>query len=102
MITEIDISLNHVFWNDTLPIWDQKYGFDWNIERVEMAITDLETKKITTSERISLDHITKGVNQITNDRCQITATSLDLVFQHHDPMGPYHTRFVITLVSKNF
>jgi hypothetical protein len=101
-ITEIEVSFNHVFWDDMLPIWDQKYGADWNVDLDEMPITDVETKKMTMLERISLDHITKGVNRTTSDRCQISATNLDIVFQHHDPMGPYHSVFVITLVSKNF
>jgi hypothetical protein len=46
-ITEIEASFNHVFWDDMLPIWDQKYGAG-NVDRAEMPITDLETKKITT------------------------------------------------------
>jgi hypothetical protein len=102
LITEIEVSFNHVFWDDMLPIWDQKYGADWSIDRVEMPITNVETEKNTMLERISMDHITKGVNRTTNDRCQIWATNLDIVFQHHDPMGPYHSLFVIKLVSKNF
>jgi hypothetical protein len=45
VITAIDVSFSHVFWDDMLPIWDQKYGADWSIDRDEMPITDLETKK---------------------------------------------------------
>ena len=102
MITEIEVSFSHAFWDDMLPIWDEKYGADWNVDLSEIFITNLETKKNTTLERISLHHITKGVSRITNDRCQISATNLDIVFQHHDPIGPYHSVFVITLISKNF
>jgi hypothetical protein len=67
-----------------------------------MPITDNETKKTTILERVSLDHITNGTNRRTKDRCQIWATNLDIVFQHHDAYGPYHSVFVIKLISKNF
>jgi hypothetical protein len=85
-----------------LPILDKKYGADWKIDRVDMPITDNETKKTTILERVSLDHITNGTNRRTKDRCQIWATNLDIVFQHHDAYGPYHSVFVIKLISKNF
>jgi len=61
-----------------------------------------ETKETTVLEIISLDHITNGVNRSTNDRCQISAANIDLVFTHHDALGPYHSELVITLISKNF
>ena len=102
LITEIEVSFSHAFWEDMLPIWDQKYGADWKVDRNVTPVTDFKTKKTTTLETISLDHITKGVNGITNDRCQIFAQSVDLGLQHHDPIGPYHSLFVIKLISKNF
>jgi hypothetical protein len=61
-----------------------------------------ETKETTVLEIISLDHITNGVNRSTNDRCQISAANIDLVFTHHDALGPYHSELVIKLISKNF
>ena len=49
-----------------------------------------------------MKHITNGTNRITKDHCQIWATNLDIIFEHHDAYGPYHSAFVIKLISKNF
>jgi hypothetical protein len=100
-ITEIDVSFSQAYWDEILPILDQKYGADWDVDRFDMPV-DFETKKSTMLQRILLKHITSGTNRDTNDRYQISATNLDIVFQHHDAYGPYHSLFVIKLVSKNF
>jgi hypothetical protein len=102
LITEIDVSFSEIYWDEMLPILDQKYGADWKVDREDMPITNYETKKTTIRERISLNHITNGVNRRTNDRCQIWATNLDIVFEHRDAHGPYHSVFAIKLISKNF
>jgi hypothetical protein len=102
LITEIDVSFSETYWNEVLPILDQKYGADWNVERDNMPGTNFETKKTTVRERISLNHITNGTSRSTKDRCQIWATNLDIVFEHHDAYGPYHSEFGIKLISKNF
>jgi hypothetical protein len=75
---------------------------DWKVDRDIAIITDLETKKSTQLELISLEHTTNGTNPKTKDRCQLFAQNIDIVFQHHDAYGPYHSSFVIKLVSKNF
>jgi hypothetical protein len=85
-----------------LPILDQKYGADWNVERSDMLITNYETKQSRMLERISLSHVANGINQSTKDHCQISATNLDIVFEHQDAFGPYNSVFVIKLISKNF
>jgi hypothetical protein len=102
LITEIDVSFSETYWDEMLPILDQKYGADWKVDRDNMPITNYQTKKTTVREIISLNHITNGVNRHTNDRCQISATNIDLVFEHHDAYGPYHSQLVIKLISKNF
>jgi hypothetical protein len=102
LVTEIDVSFSETYWDEMLPILDQKYGADWNIDRAEMPVTNYETKKTVMLERISLTHITNGTNPSTRDRCQIWATNLDIVFEHHDAYGPYHSVFAIKLISKNF
>jgi len=102
LITEIDVQFSEVYWDEMLPILDQKYGADWNVDRSPMGVMDFETKKTTTLQLISLKHITNGTNRITKDRCQIWATNLDMVFEHHDAYGPYHSEFVIKLISKDF
>lgn len=102
LITEIDVSFSETYWDEIRPILDQKYGGDWSIDRVDMPITNYETKKNTMRERISLNHISNGTNRSTKDRCQLWATNLDIVFEHHDAYGPYHSLFVIKLISKNF
>jgi hypothetical protein len=101
LVTEIDVSFNATFWDEILPIIDQNYGTDWNVDRGDISITDYETRRGVVLERVSLDHISKGTNKSTMDRCQISATNLDIVFQHHDAYGPYHSVFVIKLISKN-
>ena len=102
LITEIDVSFSATNWNEMLPILDQKYGADWKVDREYGPITNFETNKTTVREIISMNHITNGVNRRTNDRCQISATNIDMVFEHHDEYGPYHSVFVIKLISKNF
>jgi hypothetical protein len=102
LVTEIDVSFNESFWDEIRQIMDQKYGADWNIDQGDMAITDYETKKVVLLNRISMNHISNGTNKNAMARCQISATNLDIVFQHHDAYGPYHSVFAIRLVSKNF
>ena len=102
-ITEIDVSFGTLYWDEIVPILKRKYGTQWNVERdPDMVITDLETKKHTVLERITLTHKTGGKNAKTNDSCQIWATNLDIIFQHHDVLGPFHSIFVIKLISTNF
>jgi hypothetical protein len=102
LITEIDVSFSELYWDEMLPILGQKYGADWKVDREDMPITNYETKKTKVLERISLNHITNGTNRSTKDRCQIWATNLDIVFEHHNTYGPYHSEFGIKLISKNF
>ncbi|HEV2098279.1 MAG TPA: hypothetical protein VGR45_05065 [Stellaceae bacterium] len=101
-ITEIDVSFSETYWDEMLPILHQKYGADWRVDRFDMPIMNYETKKSIMREIISLDHIANGLNRSTNDRCQIWATNIDLMFEHHDAFGPYHSVFGIKLISKNF
>jgi hypothetical protein len=101
-ITEIDVSFSTMNWDDLLPILDQKYGPDWTVKRDDMPITDMETKKRTDLERITLTHVTNGTNPSSKTTCEIWASNLDIVFEHHDPLGPFHSTFVIKLISKNF
>jgi hypothetical protein len=102
VLTEIDVTFNEEEWNDVLPILNQKYGPQWNEERLPDIITNYETKKSTTVERINLTHKTTGTNPRTNDHCEIWANNFDLVFEHHDPLGVYHSVMAIKLISKNF
>jgi len=91
LITEIDVSFGEMYWDEMLPILDQKYGADWKVEREMVPITNYETKKPTIRESILLNHISNGVNRRTNGRCQIWAQNLDMVFEHHDAYGRYHS-----------
>jgi hypothetical protein len=103
LITEIDVSFNETYWDEVLPILQRKYGRDWAIERdPEMTITNLEDRGHTTVERITMTHHTGGRNPKTHDSCRLSATNFDVAFQHHDPLGSFHSVFVIKLVSKNF
>ena len=91
-----------MYWDEMRPILDQKYGGDWKVEREDMPVTNFENKQSQMVQRISLQHVTDGTNQSTKDRCKIWATNVDIVFEHHDSFGPYHSEFVIQLISKNF
>jgi hypothetical protein len=33
LITEIDVSFSETYWDEMLPILDQKYGADWKVDR---------------------------------------------------------------------
>lgn len=102
-ITEIDVIFNEVYWNEVMPIIDKKYGADWDVEREpDFVITDLETKRHSTVERILITHQRNGTNPKTGDTCQIWARNYDIIFTHHDPVGKFHSEFVIKLVSSNF
>jgi hypothetical protein len=102
LITEIEVSFSKTNWDEMLSIWDEKYGADWKIGHSYTSIVNYETKKTAVLELIAMTHITNGMNQSTGDHCQISAQNLDLVFEHHDAYGPYHSMFVIKLVSKKF
>jgi hypothetical protein len=74
----------------------------WKIEREDIIVTDFETKNHNLAESIFLQHVSNGTNPSTKDRCKIWATNVDMVFEHHDAFGPYHSQIVIQLISKNF
>src|SRR5262249_35579707 len=46
LITEIVVSFGESFWDEMLPIFNQKYGANWTIERNDMPITNYETKEV--------------------------------------------------------
>jgi hypothetical protein len=101
-ITEVVVSFNKMYWDEMLPIWNEKYGADWKVEREDTVVTDFETKKSRVIEEIFLQHVSDGTNGSTKDHCKIWAQNVDLVFEHHDSFGPYHSEIVIQLISKNF
>ena len=100
LITKIIVSFSEIFWDEKLTILDQKYGANWTTERNDMPLTNYETKETFIAQRIVLQ--TEGTNLSTKDRCKIWATNFDTVFEHHDALGPYHSRIVIQLMPKNF
>ena len=98
VITKIIVSFSETFWDEKLSIFDQKYGANWSMERNDIPITNYDTKETFIARRIVLQ--TEGTNLSTKDRCKIWATNFDTVFEHHDALGPYHSRIVIQLISK--
>lgn len=102
LISGIDVSFSETSWDEMLPIFDQKYGADWNVERTDLPITNYETKEYNTVKRIVLEHGTNGTNRSTKDHCKIWATNFDIIFEHHDPLGAYQSLIEIQLISKNF
>ena len=101
-IIEIDVTFGEIFWDQVLPILDQKYGGNWKVKREDTVVTNYENKKSQVVEGIYLEHVINGTNPSTKDHCKIWANNLDLVFEHHDAFGPYHSEVVIRLISKNF
>jgi hypothetical protein len=83
-------------------ILDHKYGGDWKVEREDMPVTNFENKQSQMVQIFSLEHVTDGTNLSTKDRCKISATNVDMVFEHYDALGPYHSQVIIQLISKNF
>ena len=100
LITKITISFSQTYWDEKLTVFGQKYGVNWTSERNDIPITNYETKETSTIPRIVLQ--TKGTNLRTKDHCKISATNFDNMFEHHDALGPYHSRIVIQLIPKNF
>jgi hypothetical protein len=102
-VTEIEVSFNSLYWNDMLPILDEKYGANWKVvEHRDQPVMNYETKETHMMELIGLEHADYGTNRKTGDRCQILAGNLDLIFEHRDLLGPYHAMITIKLISKNF
>jgi hypothetical protein len=101
-IIEIVVQFGETFWEEVMPIIDQKYGGNWKVEHEDMAVMNYENKKSQMVQRTYIEHITNGTNPSTKDRCKIWATNYDVVFEHHDAFGPYHSEIVIQLISKNF
>jgi len=101
-ITEIEVSFSEIYWKEMRTILDQKYGGDWKVEHDDMPVTNFENNQSQMVQIFSLEHATNGTNLSTKDRCKISATNVDMVFEHHDALGPYHSRVVIQLISKNF
>jgi hypothetical protein len=101
-VREILIKFGRMYWDEMLPIFDQKYGADWNVHRDDWVVTDFETKERHKVPMIFLEHIANGTNRSTKDHCKIWAQNIDMVFEHHDSFGPYHSELGIQLFSKNF
>jgi hypothetical protein len=101
-IIEIVVKFGEMYWDEMLPILDQKYGGNWKVKREDTVVTNFENKKSQMVQGIYLEHGTNGTNPSTKDHCKIWANNLDLVFEHHDAFGPYHSEVVIHLISKNF
>lgn len=102
MITEIDVNFSHTMWDEVVSIITKKYGTRWRMDESAEVITDYETKKSEMVSRLFMESMGGGVNRSTGDTCRLWANSIDIVFEHHDPLGPYQSVFVIKLDSKNF
>ncbi len=102
IVSAINVRFNSIYWNDFLPILDQKYGADWDIERTNQRVLNWETKETEVVEQVRMNHKTEGTNPTTQDHCEISAASVDGWFTHQDAHGPYQSIFAIELISKNF
>lgn len=101
-ITEIDVSFNSLFWEDFVPILHKKFGSDWEVENTDLTIMNYETKATRNVYRVFMTNRKNGKNVKTNDSCEMWATNYDVVFEHHDPLGIFHSSFAIKLISTNF
>jgi hypothetical protein len=101
MVEEIDVSYDWLNWDEVLELLNNKYGDNWRVENDPMPITNFETKKTVTVTRTTLTHRTLGQNAKTGDKCSLTASSHDIIFEHSLP-PMYKSYFAIKLISKNF
>lgn len=101
-IQALDVAVNSSNWDDLVSILKNKYGTDWNVEESDMQIANLQTKRRTPVHRYEMTHRTGGVNKKTGDRCELSAINYDIILEHGDPLGLYHSVFEIKLVSMNF
>jgi hypothetical protein len=102
MIYAIEMSFNTIFWNDIWSIIVEKYGPAWEIERDTIGVMDYETKKVDQFERVIATHKFVGTNPHTNDTCSLSATNIDIIFEHHDSLGTLHAIFAIKRKAKDF
>jgi hypothetical protein len=102
VVTEIDVSFGETFWDEVLPIIEKKYGSRWKFDQSDMVVTEYGTKKYELLQRIIAENRQVGVNASTKDTCHMSATNIDIIFRHHDPLGSLHSIFVLKLDSKNF
>ena len=102
IITSIEVYFNQSYWEDVKEIAQLKYGRNSSREIIPITIAEYSTKKFLEihSENITFNEY--GLNQKTNDRCRISLSQFDSIFNHNDPLGVYHSVFNIELISKNF
>jgi hypothetical protein len=101
-VQAINVAVNASHWDNLVSILKRKYGPSWNVEKSDMEITNLQSKRRTLVHRFEMAHREGGVNKGTGDRCELGAVNYDIVFEHADPLGLYHSVFEIKLVSTNF
>jgi hypothetical protein len=95
IVSEIDVSFSMSSWDKVFYIIKKKYGSDWDIQRRPTVVMDYQTKKVMKLELISATHRYGGRNSLTNDSCRLRAQNIDLIFEHHDSLGPLHSVFWI-------
>jgi len=96
------VSFGAIYWDDVLPIIEKKYGSQWKFDQTDMVVTEYETKEHDILQRTVAENRRVGVNASTRDTCHMSATNIDIIFRHHDPLGSLHSIFVLKLDSKNF
>ena len=101
-VQAVDVAVNSSNWDDLVSILKNKYGPAWRVDESDMEIANLQTKRRTSVHRYEMTHTIGGVNKKTGDRCELSAINYDIIFEHGDPLGLYHSVFEIKLVSKNF
>jgi hypothetical protein len=101
-VQAVAVAVNSSNWDDLVSILKNKYGPTWSIEQSDMEIVSLQTKRRTPVHRYEMTHKTGGVNKKSGDRCELSAINYDIIFEHGDPLGLYHSVFEIKLVSTNF
>ena len=101
-VSSIGVAFNQNNWDDVKDMVNLKFGRNYKLERIPISIYDLPTKKFTSVVGENITYIEGGFNRKTNDRCRLLAQEFDLIYTHHDPLGPYHSILDIQLISKNF
>ena len=100
-VSSITIKFNQIYWTEVKDMIGLKYGSKHKLEADTLAISDLETHKVITVQNELITYPAGGTNLKTGDKCRVEAGQFDIVFQHHDPLGLYHSYLGLQLISKN-
>lgn len=78
----IDVKFDWFAWDDFVDHLKMKYGSDWKRSEQVGQIINFETGKSEQTTVKSVESRQNGLNPRTHERCSLSASSQDLLFQH--------------------